>query len=97
MASVKGQEYCDFLFRELNDVKKLLDSAIGRSGDYSADVSGIESVTSHLRDIENVIEAKLDILGKSCPDWKRFEEQRTSEGRFQRVHPEGVPYGLTPM
>jgi len=90
MTSV-GKEYCDFLFCELADMKKRLDSAIGRSGAYS------ESVTSHLRDIEHVIEVKLDALGTSCPDWKRFEEQRTSEGRFERVHPEGVPYGLTPM
>lgn len=97
MASVRGQEYCDFLFGELNDIKKRLDGAIGRSATYSADVGGFENVSAHLRDIENVIDSKLDVLGKSCPDWKRFEEQMTSGGRYQRPHPERVPYGLTPM
>ncbi len=96
MASL-GKEYCDFLYCELHDMKKRLDSAIGKSRDYSMDESGIESVSSHLQDIENFIVAKLDILGRSCPDWQRFEEQRTSEGRYQSVHPEGVPYGQTPM
>ncbi len=96
MASV-GKEYCDFLSGELKNMKDRLDSAIGKSKSYSTEESSFEDVSSHLKDIENVIEAKLDILGKSCPDWKKLEEKRTSEGRFRRVHPEGVPYGQTPL
>jgi hypothetical protein len=93
MATAKGRDYCDFLSGELNDIKKRLDSDISKSEGFST----AESVSSHLQDIKNLIEAKMDILGKSCPDWQKFEETRSSEGRSQRVHPEGVPYGKTPM
>jgi hypothetical protein len=92
MASA-GRDYCDFLFGELKDIKGRLDSALSRSGEHFTD----ESVSSHLRDIENVLEWKLDMLGKCCPEWKEFGEQRTSVGHIKGFHPEEVPYGQTPL
>ncbi len=81
------KEYCSFLFGELTDIKKRIDDDADR--DFS------ENVLFHLRDISRVIDAKLELLEKDCPEWS--ERGKNLQGRSERVRFEDVPYDKTPM
>lgn len=95
--AILAKDYCDYLFCELNDLKQRLDYAMGMSWDYATEEGGAEGISANLRDIQNVINEKLDVLGKSCPNWMVVKDRQNPEGRFNHLHAEGIPYGLTPM
>ena len=86
MASVRNitdmKNYCDVVFGELTDMKSRLlnlietiDKMKGRdkeivSGSHD---HGTHDHISHLRDIANTIDWKLEILTKVCPaDWMKY-------------------------
>lgn len=93
------KEYCDFLANELADVKKRINDIADRGNDLpSEDREGMsEMVSSHLRELNDLIDSKLRIISKNCLEWEQGREQRAQEGRSEKVQPEGVPYSNTPI
>ena len=91
MASVKDmtglKNYCDLVFNELTGMKArlnfLIETISHMQGDnremVGANDRGPHDHISHLRDIENTIEWKLEILTKVCPaDWKGYASDAES-------------------
>ncbi len=78
---------CDFLVDELSDIKRRLDEDAEK--EFADEVS--DNVSSHLRDISNLIDSKLEFIGQSCG------LKGTAESHYGKVRTEGVPYSSTPM
>jgi hypothetical protein len=93
------KSYCDFLANELRDMKKKIGEAVDRGNDLSAEdreeIS--ENISSHLNEISEVIDSKLQAIARNCIEWEQGKSRRTEEGRSEKVHPEGVPYSSTPI
>jgi hypothetical protein len=91
--------YCDFLANELADARKKIDQIVERGNDLSAEdreeIS--EMILSHLHDILNVIDSKLQIIGKNCVEWEQGRVRQKEEHRSEKVQPGGVPYSSTPL
>ncbi|HKN19067.1 MAG TPA: hypothetical protein VJW95_04655 [Dissulfurispiraceae bacterium] len=68
--------YCDSVFDELTDMKsRALDlvGCIERMKDEDKEI--VKSHITHLRDIANVIDWKLEILTKVCPaGWTKYSK-----------------------
>jgi|SRR5208337_42110 len=68
--------YCDSIFDELTDMRsRALDLVSCIEQMQGEDKKLVKSHITHLRDIANLIEWKLEILTKVCPaDWTKYSK-----------------------
>ena len=68
--------YCDSVFDELTDMKsRTLDLVDCISQMKGQEKEMVKSHITHLRDIANLIDWKLEILTKVCPaDWTKYSK-----------------------
>ena len=68
--------YCDSIFDELSDMKsRTLDLVECIAKMQGPEKELVKSHMTHLRDIANLIEWKLEILTKVCPaDWTKYSK-----------------------
>ncbi len=74
--NIKITSYCDSLFDELTEMKaRALDLAECVELMQGEEKETLKSHVTHLRDIANVIDWKLEILTKVCPaDWTKYSK-----------------------
>ncbi len=85
MASAKDigiKNYCDSIYDELTDMKSRALDLVGCIEQMQGeDKEMVKAHITHLRDIANLIDWKLEILTKVCPaDWTKY-----SKGAEDRV------------
>lgn len=71
--------YCDYVFDELNDIKQKLTKIEEKAGDLSPEDKRVvvENIFSHLHEITSLIDAKVEVVSKSCPALKVTTGERT--------------------
>jgi hypothetical protein len=69
-------KYCDSIFDELSDMKSRTLALVGCIEEMKGEEKEmVKSHITHLRDIANLIEWKLEILTKVCPaDWTKYSK-----------------------
>ncbi len=84
MASAKNigiTNYCDAVFDELTDMKSRVLDLVGCIEHMQGrDKEIVKSHITHLRDIANLVDWKLEILTKVCPaDWTKYSKGAENE------------------
>lgn len=73
---IRMSNYCDSIFDELTDMKSRVLDLVGCIEQMQGeDKKIVKSHITHLRDIANLIDWKLEILTKVCPaDWTKYSK-----------------------
>ncbi len=92
MASARNigiTNYCDLVFDELTDMKSRALDLVGSIENMKGEEKEIvKSHITHLRDIANLIDWKLEILTRVCPaDWTKYS--KGAENVVSVKEPEG--------
>lgn len=79
--------YCDFLFNQLNDVKQKLDTAVKKAGELSSEEQEAlskDNLISDLKRLADEVGSKLQTIERMCP--------RVEYGRSAELDPKAAPY-----